>query len=35
VTILGVDAAGHVVHQNARGETFYLDPNTGDMVFSK
>jgi len=35
VTILGVDEAGHVVHQNARGETFYLDPNTGDMVFSK
>jgi hypothetical protein len=35
VSILGVDQAGHVVHQNARGETFYLDPNTGDMVFSK
>jgi hypothetical protein len=35
VTILGVDEAGHVVHQNARGETFYLDPNTGDMVFAK
>lgn len=35
VTILGVDQAGHVVHQNARGETFYLDPNTGDMVFSR
>ena len=35
VTILGVDEAGHVVHQNARGENFYLDPKTGDMVFSK
>jgi hypothetical protein len=35
VTILGVDQAGHVVQQNARGETFYLDPNTGDMVFSR
>lgn len=35
VTILGVDAGGHVIHQNARGETFYLDPSTGDMVFSR
>jgi hypothetical protein len=35
VTILGVDRAEHVVQRNARGETFYLDPNTGDMVFVK
>jgi hypothetical protein len=35
VTILGVDEAGHVVQQNARGETFYLEPKTGDMVFSR
>jgi hypothetical protein len=35
VTILGLDQAGHVVQQNARGETFYLDPNTGDMIFVK
>ena len=33
VTILGLDQAGHVVQQNARGEKFYLNPNTGDMVF--
>jgi hypothetical protein len=35
VTILGVDDAGHVVQRNTRGETFYLDPNTGDMVYVK
>ena len=35
VTILGVDEAGHTIHQNARGEKFYLDPATGDMVFVK
>lgn len=33
VTILGLDQAGHVVQQNARGEKFYLNPTTGDMVF--
>ena len=32
VTILGVDAAGHVVNQNSAGEKFYLDPRSGDMV---
>ena len=35
VTILGFDQAGHVVQQNARGERFYLNPTTGDMVFVK
>ena len=35
VTILGFDQAGHVVQQNARGEKFYLNPTTGDMVFVK
>jgi hypothetical protein len=35
VTILGIDQAGHVVQQNARGEIFYLDPTTGDMTFVK
>ena len=35
VTILGVDADGHVIQQNARGEKFYLQPNTGDFVFVK
>jgi hypothetical protein len=33
VTILGIDQAGHVVQQNVRGETFYLNPGTGDMIF--
>ena len=33
VTILGIDGAGHVVQQNARGERFFLDPVTGDMVY--
>lgn len=33
VTILGVDAAGHTLHQNARGDMFFLDPATGDMMF--
>lgn len=33
VTILGFDAQGNVVQQNARGEKFYLDAATGDMIF--
>lgn len=33
VTVLGFDREGHLVQQNARGEAFYLDPNTGDMTF--
>jgi hypothetical protein len=32
VKLLGVDAQGHVVQQNSRGEKFYLDAQTGDMV---
>jgi hypothetical protein len=35
VAIVGIDETGHVVHQNARGERFYLDPATGDMVYVK
>ncbi len=35
VTLVGVDEAGHVVQQNTRGEKFYLEPTTGDMVFVK
>ena len=35
VTILGIDQAGNVVQQNVRGETFYLNPSTGDMIFVK
>ncbi len=35
VTIVGKDPKGHVIQQNARGQKFYLDPATGDMVFVK
>ena len=35
VTIVGKDAKGHVIQKNARGQKFYLDPATGDMVFVK
>lgn len=35
VSLLGVDSKGNVVQQNSRGEKFYLDPFTGDMVFVK
>ncbi len=34
VSVLGVDAQGHVLQQNSRGEKFYLSP-AGDMVFVK
>jgi hypothetical protein len=34
LSVLGVDAQGHLVEQNSRGERFYLSPN-GDMVFLK
>lgn len=33
VTVLGFDREGHLVQRNVRGEAFYLDPNTGDMIF--
>lgn len=32
VSVLGVDAQGHVIQENSRGERFYLGP-FGDMVF--
>lgn len=35
VTIVGLDAKGHTVMQDAKGEQFYLDAKTGDMVFMK
>ena len=35
VTILGLDASGNVIQRNAKGETFYLNSKTGDMVFVK
>ena len=33
VTVLGFDREGHLVQRNVRGEAFYLDPKTGDMIF--
>lgn len=33
LTAVGRDSQGHVLHSNAKGEVFYLDPKTGDMVF--
>jgi hypothetical protein len=35
VTVVGKDAKGHVIQKNARGQKFYLDPATGDMVLVK
>ncbi len=35
VSLSGIDARGNVVQKNSRGEKFYLDPTTGDMVFVK
>ena len=35
VNVLGVDQAGNTIQKNSRGETFYLDPVTGDMIFIK
>lgn len=35
VKIVGVDPAGNVLQSNARGETFYLQPQTGAFVFVK
>lgn len=35
VTIVGIDASGNVIQKNAKGETFYLNSKTGDMVFVK
>lgn len=33
VTILGVDKDGQTIHQNSRGETFYVHPATGDFIY--
>ena len=35
ITLLGVDHDGRVIMANKRGEKFYLDPATGDMIFVK
>lgn len=33
VSIVGTDAKGNLLHRTSQGETFFLDPATGDMVF--
>ena len=35
ITLLGIDQGGKVIMSNRRGEKFYLDPATGDMIFVK
>ena len=35
LNLVGVDKEGHTIQKNSRGETFYLDPVTGDMIFVK
>jgi len=35
VSIVGQDAQGHTLMKNSRGENFYLDPITGDLIFIK
>jgi hypothetical protein len=35
VSLVGVDKSGNTIQKNSRGETFTLDPVTGDMIFVK
>ena len=35
VRILGIDEGGKLIMSNTRGEKFYLDAATGDMIFAK
>lgn len=35
LNLVGVDKAGNTIQKNSRGETFTLDPVTGDMIFVK
>ena len=35
VRILGIDEGGKLIMSNPRGEKFYLDAATGDMIFAK
>jgi hypothetical protein len=35
LNLVGVDKDGHTIQKNSRGETFYLDPVNGDMIFVK
>lgn len=34
-TTVGKDSKGRVIQKNSKGETFYLEPGTGKMVFVK
>lgn len=35
VSLVGVDKNGNTIQKNSRGETYYLDPVTGDLIFVK
>ena len=35
VSLVGIDNNGNTLQKNTRGETFYLDPVTGDMIYAK
>jgi len=35
IQVIGTDKEGHIINKNTRGETFYMDPITGDFVFVK
>jgi len=35
IQVVGIDKEGHTINKNARGETFYMDPITGDFIFVK
>lgn len=35
VSLVGIDKSGNTIQKNSRGETFTLDPVTGDLIFIK
>ncbi|PJB13514.1 MAG: hypothetical protein CO119_01080 [Flavobacteriales bacterium CG_4_9_14_3_um_filter_40_17] len=35
VQIIGLDKEGHTIHKNSRGEAFYVDSITGDLIYVK
>lgn len=35
IQVIGIDKEGHPLNKNSRGETFYVDPITGDFIFVK
>jgi hypothetical protein len=32
IKVLGIDLDGHIIQETPKGEKFFLDPNTGDMI---